>query len=125
MKKLTDDEINALADDIYRERVFTSDHLRSGDLNILPVVFMPLVFVDRKLREELEKDAPGMIYEHLSEAGRLSVNGYPTFVSLHIVSQEDAKKVREKFEQIKKAVCEVVNYPHLKVGACPVRDMGN
>lgn len=116
MKKLTDDEINALADDIYRDRVFTSDHLRQGDLNMLPVIFMPLVFADKKMIEMMQKDAPGMIYEHLIEAGRLSVNGYPTFVSLHIVSQEDAKKVREKFEQIKKAVCEVIKHENTDTG---------
>ena len=108
MKKLTDDEINALAEDIYRDRVFTSDQLRQGDLNMLPVIFVPLVFADKKIIELMQKDAPGMIYEHLSEAGPRSVNGYPTFFSFHIVSQEDAKKVWEKFEQIKKAVCGVI-----------------
>ncbi len=110
MKKLTDDEINALAGDIYRDRVFTSDHLRQGDLEMLPVIFMPLVFADKKIIEKLRKDAPGMIYEHISEAGPRSVNGYPTFFSLHIVSQEDTKKVWEKFEQIKKSVGEVLKH---------------
>uniref|UniRef100_A0A6H1ZZZ2 Uncharacterized protein n=1 Tax=viral metagenome TaxID=1070528 RepID=A0A6H1ZZZ2_9ZZZZ len=110
MKKLTDDEINALAEDIYRDRVFTSDHLRQGDLNMLPVIFMPLLFAGKKMIEKMQKDAPGMIYEHFSEAGLRSINGYPTFFSLHIVSKEDAKKVWEKFEQIKKAVCEVIKH---------------
>ena len=110
MKKLTDDEINALAEDIYRDRVFTSDHLRQGDLNMLPVIFVPLVFADKKMIEKMQKDAPGMIYEHFSEAGPRSVNGYPTFFSFHIVSQEDAKKVWEKVEQIKKAVCGVIKH---------------
>jgi len=110
MKKLTDDEINALAEDIYRDRVFTSDQLRQGDLNMLPVIFMPLLFAGKKMIEKMQIDAPGMIYEHFSEAGPRSINGYPTFVSLHIVSQEDAKKVWEKFEQIKKAVCGVLKH---------------
>lgn len=52
----------------------------------------------------MRKDEPGMIYEYFSEAGPRSVNGYPTFVSLHMVSQEDAIKVWEKYELIKKAV---------------------
>ncbi len=116
MKKLTDDEINAMAEDIYRDRVFTSNHIRQGDLNMLPVIFMPLVFADKKMIEKMQKDAPGMIYEHLIEAGPRSVNGYPTFVSLHIVSQEDTKKVWEKFEQIKKAVCEVIEHENTDTG---------
>ena len=108
-QKLTDDEINALAEDIYRDRVFTSNHVRQGDLNMLPVIFMPLAFADRKIIEKMQNDAPGMIYEHFREAGPRSVNGYPTFVSFHIVSKEDAKKVWGKVEQIKKAVCGVIS----------------
>lgn len=110
MGKMTDDEINSLAEDIYRDRVFTSNHVRPGDLNMLPVIFVPLVFADKKFIEMMQKDAPGMIYEHFSEAGPRSVNGYPTFFSFHIVSQEDAKKVWEKVEQIKKAVGEVIKH---------------
>lgn len=110
MKNLTDDEINALAEDIYRDRVFTSDQIRKGDLNMLPVIFVPIIFADKKIIELMQKDAPGMIYEHISEAGPRSVNGYPTFFSFHTVSQEDAKKVWEKVEQIKKAVCGVIKH---------------
>lgn len=80
--KMTDEEINVLAEDIYRDRVFTSDHIRKEDLNMLHVIFVPLVFADKKWIEMMQKDAPGMIYEHLSEAGPKSVNGYPTFFSL-------------------------------------------
>lgn len=108
--KMTDDEINALAEDIYRDRVFTSDHIRQGDLNMLPVIFVPIIFADKKWIELMQKDAPGMIYEHISEAGPRSVNGYPTFFSFHIVSKDDAKKVWEKFEQIKNAVCGVIKH---------------
>jgi len=108
IKKLTDDEINALAEDIYRERIFTSNHIRQEDLeNLLPSIFIPLVFAGKNGIEEIQKAAPGMIYEHLSEAGPISVNGYPIFFSFHLVSQEDAKKVWVKFEQIKKAVSEI------------------
>ena len=107
---MTDDEINALAEDIYMNRVFTSNHIRQGDLNMLPVIFVPIIFADKKFIELMQKDAPGMIYEHLSEAGPRSVNGYPTFFSFHIVSQEDAKKVWEKVEQIKKAVYGVIKH---------------
>lgn len=106
IEKLTDDEINAMAEDIYRDRVFTSNHIRESDIGELLVIFLPLAFADKKNIEEMNE--PGMIYEHLSEAGPRSSNGYPTFYSFHIVSQGDAKKVWEKFEQIKKAVCGVI-----------------
>lgn len=109
VNKLTDDEINALAEDIYMGKVFTSDHLRETDLRMLPQIFTPLILADETLRAELLKEPIGMIYEHLSEAGSRSVNGYPIFFSFHAVSQDDAKRVWEKVEQIKKAVSGVVN----------------
>lgn len=110
IEKMTDDMINVLADDIYRDRVFTSCHIRQEDMGMLLTIFMPLVFADMKIIEQMRNDAPGMIYEHFSEAGSRSVNGYPTFVSFHIVSKEDTKKVWEKFERIKKAVSEVIKH---------------
>ena len=104
IKKLTDDEINALAEDIYKGNVFTSNQIRKEDLNMLPMIFMPLALAGPKLIEDMKKEDIGMIYEHFSEAGPRCVNSYPTFVSLHIVSQEETKKIWEKYAQIKKAV---------------------
>ncbi len=108
LKKLTDDEVNTLAEEIYRGRVFTSGHIRQEDQMMLPSIFIPLIFAGEKLKEVLLKDAPGMIYEHLSEAGPRSINGYPVFFSMHIISHEDAKTVLEKVKRIKESVCEVL-----------------
>lgn len=107
---MTDDDINALAEEIYRGAVFTSNQIRKEDLGMLPVIFIPIALAGPEMIEKLRKEDMGMIYEHFSEAGPRSVNGYPSFLSLHIVSQEDADKVWKKFELIKKAV-EVVTKP--------------
>lgn len=104
IKKMTDDEINALAVEIYRGSVFTSNQIRKEDMGMLPVIFIPIALFGQKLIEDMRKEDMGMIYEHISEAGPGSINGYPTFFSLHIVSKEETKKVWEKYEQIKKAV---------------------
>jgi len=108
IKKMTYGEINALAEEIYRGEVFTSNQIRTGDLNMLPVIFIPLVFAGPTFIEDMRKDKMGMIYEHFSEAGPRAINGYPSFFSLHIISQEDTNKVWEKYELIKKAVSGVI-----------------
>lgn len=108
MKNLTDDEINVLAEDIFRGKVFTSAQVRTEDRNMLPAIFLPLALANQKLIEEMRKETPGMIYEHLCEAGPSSINGYPTFLSVHMVSQSDTKKVWEKYDKIKKAVGEAI-----------------
>ncbi len=51
--KMTDDEINALAEDIYRDRVFTY-HIRNEDLNMLHVIFVPRTYVGEFAREYLK-----------------------------------------------------------------------
>lgn len=60
------------------------------------------------IREEFIKTI-GMVYEELSKAGPRSLNGYPMFMSMKIVSQSDTKrfiemynkyvKMREEFEK--------------------------
>lgn len=110
IKAMTDDAINALAEDIYKGHVFTSNQIRKEDMGMLFVIFMPIVFAGPTFIEDMRKDNMGMIYEHFSEAGPRCVNGYPTFVSLHIISQEDTNKVWEKYEQIKNAVAGAIKH---------------
>lgn len=55
IKKLTDDEINALAEDIYMGHVFTSDQIRKKDVGMLFVIFMPLALAGPELIEDAER----------------------------------------------------------------------
>lgn len=101
-KKLTEEEIKDLANDIYKGLVFTDRHIqRPEDLSR---VFMPLIFLKEKDIEDLKKNPPGMTYEYMSEAGPRSINGMPMFWSVRMISQEDAKKVLEKYAKIVEAV---------------------
>lgn len=97
-KKLTEEEIKDLANDIYKGFVFTDRHLQSPD--DLSRVFIPLIFLKEKDIEDLKKNPPGMIYEYMSEAGPRSINGMPMFLSVRMISQEDTKKVFEKYTKI-------------------------
>jgi hypothetical protein len=101
-KPLTEEEIKKLADDIYRGFVFTDRHVRNPD-DILRV-FMPLVLFKEEQIEEFKANIPGMIYEYMDKAGPMSIDGMPMFCSFRFLSKEDAKKVDEKYLQIKKAI---------------------
>ncbi len=101
LKQLTEDEINQLAEDIYKERVFTSMQVQPVKC---PQVFLPLIFAGQEFMMQLLKEGPGLMYEHLSEAGPYAMDGLPMFVSFHVISMEDTKKVLKRVEQIKKAV---------------------
>ena len=45
-----------------------------------------------------------MIWEVLSKAGPVAVNGYPTFFSMHWEDEETTKRIWDEVERIEKAV---------------------
>lgn len=93
MPPLSEQELKELALDIDRGMVFgswvlTPDEIRSS--------FMPLMFVD-------PSDIPSngaYIYEYLSEAGPVSINGRPIFFSMKILPTENVSKLREMLQQL-------------------------
>ncbi len=101
-KKLTEEEIKELANDIYKGNVFTDRHIQKPE--DLSTVFMPLIFLEEKDIDDLKKNPPGMVYEYMTEAGPRMINGMPTFWSVRMISQEDTKKVLEKYTKIVDAV---------------------
>ena len=101
-KSLTDEEIKKLADDIYKGLIFTDRHVQNPD--DISRVFIPLVLLEKEQIEELKVEDPGMIYEYMDKAGPMSIDGMPMFCSFRFLSQEDAKKVNEKYRQIKEAI---------------------
>lgn len=101
-KPLTDEDIKKLADDMYRGLIFTDRHIQNP--NDISSVFMPLALLGKEQIEELKVKDPGMIYEYIDQAGPMSINGMPIFCSFRFLSQEDAKKVIEKYLKIKDAI---------------------
>ena|SRR3990167_4761517 len=101
-KNLMDEEIKRLAEDIYRGLVFTDMHVQNP--NDMSTVFMPLIFLKEEQIEEFKANPPGLIYEYMDKAGRMAINGMPVFWSFSMLNQEDAKKVNEKYIQIKNAI---------------------
>ena len=45
-----------------------------------------------------------MVYEYMDKAGPMAIDGMPMFCSFRFLNQEDAKKVYEKYIQIKEAI---------------------
>ena len=94
---MTDTEISALAERIFRNEVFTSAwHCRDAQqvMDSFMVIFALMENDDRKKLAKTLEDG-GMVWEAFSEAGPRSVNGMPSFFSCHIVDAADTAKVRE------------------------------
>lgn len=106
-KTLEDSEVKSLAERIVKGEIFTDRHVDpSSRENLLPMIFLPLSFMggDPESLGALAKTPPGMIYSEMSAASPRSINGYPIFFSCAFLSQEDARKVFEKAEQIQEAI---------------------
>lgn len=98
----SEEEIRRLAVDIVSGQVFTSAHIRGNDVeNLLRLIFMPLVFMTDDDIEVMKKNHIHVLYEYYSKAGPRSINGYPIFMSFHVLDEADAAKVwtmMKKFE---------------------------
>lgn len=94
----TDEQLKEIAMDLYNDKIFCD---RQVDKTNLGMVFMPLIFGAFSEWKKEDQDKIGMIYEYLSEAGPMGINGMPIFYSLKFMSKEDTKKMFEIYEQYK------------------------
>jgi hypothetical protein len=66
---------------------------------------MPLIFMTEEQKTELENKLVSGdvadIYEHISEAGPQSVNGFPIFMSYKTISKDDLAALGAKVELLK------------------------
>lgn len=88
---MDEQELKKLAIDIAENKVFGTFNLDSHNFSIVGSVFMPLVFMSDKDLNELKTYAH--IYEYLHAAGPITINGFPMFFSMRVISQEDWAKV--------------------------------
>lgn len=93
--------LSQLAKDIATNLVFTDQHIRDGELDNLRSIFMPIALGGfAECTKEYVKDI-GMFYEYYDKAAPRSVNGYPCFFSVRLLSIHDTKIVFEKVNKIR------------------------
>lgn len=92
-------ELNNLAKDIYKDKVFTSLHVPPEQIEqYLSSIFLPIALGGTK---NLPLDDVGMIYECYNKALPRSINGYPIFMSFHWLTKEETRLVITKYREIK------------------------
>lgn len=102
-KDRPDDKIKQIAIDVLDNKVFTDRHLQGYDANLVTSVFMPIIFMDKKMRLQLQADGPGLIFEYYgarTQAAR-GINGYPMFASMQYLTTSEAKKFWKFYEEEK------------------------
>ena len=105
-KRMLDDEgIAKLAMDMAHGRVFGTWDIPAHRLyDDVSMVFMPLVFMDEEAHADLQEREVVHLYEYLDKAAPRSVNGYPSFFSMHVLSEGDWQVLLPKVRKIASAM---------------------
>lgn len=101
---MDDKELLALAEDMINGKVFGDWMLPKEDTGVVFSVFMGLILLDDKMRQKLIDAKVVAMYEHFSEAGSMCVNGLPTFLSCHFITEPDMKRLKPMVEKLKDAM---------------------
>jgi hypothetical protein len=101
---LSDESVKQLAGDLYSDKIFGSWMLPDDQIESMFMVFMALIFVDDITKKQWKRDNTYFFYEYYDKAGPRSINGMPVFMSFHILSGDDVKRILLKREAIAKAI---------------------
>ena len=99
---LTEEQIREIARGMIDGTVFTSMQLR--DKNLLPNVFMPLIFLDEATRIDIERSGVAECYAYMKDSTGMGINGYPTFMSMGLLKPDDADCIIEKYNRMLEAL---------------------
>lgn len=88
--RLTKDELKEFILGVCDGRIFTDWVMPPHDKQqLLPVVFMPIALGGLEGHTTDELNNVGAIWEYMNQAGPRSINGYPMFMSMHLVHRLD------------------------------------
>jgi len=99
-KPLTEEKVKELARDLYADKIFGSWMLPESQMDMLFMVFMVLIFMDDIQKKKMKRDNTFFFYEYYDKAGPRGINGMPSFMSCHILSGDDVKRIITKRNEI-------------------------
>jgi hypothetical protein len=100
----TEEQLKQIATMLQAGQLFTDRHIREGEVDILPSVFMPLVFMTEEQTREMRQADVTLIFEEISKAGPRCINGYPMFTSFQSLTREEHKRVMFYYKRLDEAL---------------------
>lgn len=98
-----DEELRLIAVGMVDGTIYSSLHLEPHD--DLAMIFMPIALMSEVDRISFFQNC-GLIYEYVSKASPVAINGSPSFFSMNFVSLADTEKLRvfvKEYAAVKKA----------------------
>lgn len=91
--------LNALALDVCRYEVFTSDHVLPLDRDLLEAIFLPLGMPSAQ--KLITEGSATMIFEYFHRAKLPTVKQYPCFSSCRMISAADHLALLKEIERLR------------------------
>lgn len=105
--RLTPEEISSVAKEYQAGHIFGSWQIPDTQADLLPSIFMVLIFLDEIAVKEIQATKAVYCYEHMSKAGPRSINGYPIFMSCRLIHKEDVELILEKTRKIEELLASI------------------
>ena len=97
--RMSDEDLKEFVLDYCDRRIFTDQHITSGRVRDVGMVFMVLgLGAGAGMRKE-DIDQVGLIWEHMSKAGPRAINGMPTFLSARLMHKDDWERARKAIKR--------------------------
>jgi hypothetical protein len=120
----TDEFLKQLAMDTADGKVFTNAHIPDAQQSqMLPMVFMPLVFLDEKGQQEIKDMKITLLFEYLDKAGPRAINGLPNFFSVQMLNDVDSVKFWDYFDEIKAVKLKFLGKEEKDMGGARAEDL--
>lgn len=100
----TNEELKEIAVGIRNGTIFTDRNIR--DVQILGIVFMPLMFMSADQESKMEDI--GMVYEYMEKASSRGINGYPIFMSMSLLTKDETNIVLDYYKKLEEAEKSIV-----------------
>jgi hypothetical protein len=96
----SEQELRQLALDLKANKIFTSTQIPPEDGDMLGVVFLILSLMNEEQHKEFVAKKPAFVYEYYTEAGERGVNGYPSFMSMRFVTEDELPLLKRFFGEL-------------------------
>lgn len=98
-ERLSYSELKQIAVDLAEGKIYSNLHLGKHNEHLLPNVFMVMLFLDEKSREDMKEKDIIFIYEYMSQAGPMAINSCPIFMSMRMMGKEDFHDMWIEYER--------------------------
>jgi len=114
--RLPPEALAKFIEDVLADRVFTAHHLNPADFHLIPMLFMPLAFIEKENRPPSEQI--GTVYAPYTDAIPRALNGYAIFSSVAFLHVEDWKLASEEIrrDQLERVARDAARTERLRQG---------